>query len=343
MLGNILIVCAFVQIISAVKLPVCCPLGYQLVDRNKGSFGPSKFECELEKGPVTPQVEEIYGFNIYYSNKSEIPKCDHPLLLVNLADLDTNKLSPKSCVTKYMGQFQAVDCPSGSQYQFSEVNIVKKCCPFGKVYDYLKKRCVESDDLNTKDRFSKYFQSPTIFEYFNNLECPADKVIVEYYSEFNNFTFRGNEFYLSNDVYKFKNVRFERGTFCVENVILNQSNIVNDKKIVDHSYVDSDNVSLLSELPSEMFVVRSCNDPKVCEDIPCIRRCCGDNEEYVVANNSRQCVPSEMDLNVMFHSFMKQSGSFESVIPKGISYFLELDFYFYTKFMLMDETGVFFF
>lgn len=304
----------FIHIGHSLKLPICCPLGYQLVDTNSGYFGPSKFQCKREPSN-TSALETVFGFNIFYTNSSEIPKCDNPLL-VNLGDKDTREISTKSCVAKYLNQIQAVYCPDSSQKAFSEVNIVQKCCPYDKVYDYLSKRCIKSSDLNTVDKFSKYFQSPTVFEYFNNLECAPDKVIVEYYSEFNDFTFRENDLFLSNSLYGYQNMKFSRGSYCVENVILNKSAIVDDKKIVDHLYADNGNYSLLSSLPSNMFVVRSCNNPSVCGSIPCIRRCCGDNEEYVVANHTRQCVPSDMDLNVLFHSY-EQSGTFEGVIPKG--------------------------
>lgn len=312
MLGKLLIplVC-LTQICQSLKLPICCPLGQQLADANSGYFGPSKFHCK----PNASTLETIYGFDIFYPNSSAIPKCDNPLL-VNLADKDTREISTKSCVAKYLNEVQAVYCPDHAQKKFSEVNIVQKCCPYDKVYDYLSKRCVKSIYLNTVDKFSRYFQNPTVFEYLNNLECAADQVIVEYYSEFNEFTFRENDLFLSNSLYGYHNVKFGRGSYCVENVVLNSSGIVDDKKMVDHLYADNQNYSLLSSLPSEMFMVRSCNDPSVCSSIPCIRRCCGDNEEYVVANNTRQCVPSNNDLNVLFHSY-EQSGTFEGVIPKG--------------------------
>lgn len=315
MLGKLLILLlCFIHISDNLKLPICCPLGQQLADANSGFFGPSQFHCKPELS-TTNTLETIFGFNIFYTNSSEIPKCDNPLL-VDLGDKDTREISTKSCVAKYLNQVQAIYCPDHTQKKFSEVNIVQKCCPYDKVYDYLSKRCVKSNDLNTVDKFSKYFQDPTVFEYFNNLECPADKVIVEYYSEFNDFTFRQNDLFLSNSVYGYHNMKFGRGSYCVENVVLNSSEIVDDKKIVDHLYADNGNYSLLSSLPGEMFVVRSCNEPSVCDSIPCIRRCCGDNEEYVVANSTRQCVPSEKDLNVLFHSY-EQSGTFEGVIPKG--------------------------
>lgn len=47
--------------------------------------------------------------------------------------------------------------------------------------------------------------------------------------------------------------------------------------------------------------MRVCRPMSVCDEIPCIRKCCAFNEMLAKIENKTTCIPYEKDLNITFH------------------------------------------
>lgn len=65
--------------------------------------------------------------------------------------------------------------------------------------------------------------------------------------------------------------------------------------------ITSQNNFYSGDLSSLTWIVRVCRPVSVCDEIPCIRKCCAFNEMLAKIENNTICIPYEKDLNITFH------------------------------------------
>lgn len=212
-------------------------------------------------------VENETIWDAYNINPSTLPLCDdHERTVANVFQNDETYIELNGCIDKDLNdKFVAVSCSKNSKIG---VHAMKKCCPIGRSYDHIKRACVENP--NSHAHFKSLFEnSMVVFE--NNVPiCGNDEVFVEYFSTVHDIQFLGKNVQVNNDT-------LTADKFCIEDLINIDS---------------SDN----GENGPHM-IIRSCRPRSVCNEMPCIRRCCSADE--IMKNNPKRCEPHPDNANLI--------------------------------------------
>ncbi|XP_055917318.1 G-protein coupled receptor Mth2 isoform X2 [Eupeodes corollae] len=297
-----LLFCLGMRFVSAepLEIPICCPVGYVLVDINQGIFRSEKYECMPAKNASHIdfrweffESEIIHGFRIKTVNKSSVPQCDNQILVKFSEEVN---LQPRSCLVKLYGAMYAISCPYKDDKFIYKVSVMRKCCPVDYIYESALKRCIKKNiPLNYYEIF---FDHPVVLN-DNQLQCKSSQAIVEYNLRYNDF-----KFYNGYLLIKLLNQRFDIDEFCVEGV-------------VDSSEV-AQKTSVASFRNSLRFLVRVCDRESICDRIPCIRKCCEDGQILTKVNRTTMCKRDSTD--VSYHSFesFDLSGHFDKPSVFGV-------------------------
>lgn len=137
-------------------------------------------------------------------------------------------------------KYIAITCSKNST---TGVHLINKCCPIGESYDNNERFCVPNFEVH--NHFKKLFKNISVVFKNHVPNCSTDEVYVEYLSTVHNIHFNSQKLNVNGDT-------LESSRFCIEDLV-NIDSIENEERHV---------------------IVRSCRSRSICENIPCIRRCC---------------------------------------------------------------------
>uniref|UniRef100_A0A1A9WBV7 G-protein coupled receptors family 2 profile 2 domain-containing protein n=1 Tax=Glossina brevipalpis TaxID=37001 RepID=A0A1A9WBV7_9MUSC len=277
-------------------IPLCCPNSWLLAKVWRGLFRSPKYNCvapptnrydliDNEKA-IFEGTHPVYGYGIYsvnqtFANSSILP-CDHQTL-IKLTGHENVQISPHSCVIGLDEYIAVISCPLRDNEVLQSLNFIHKCCPIGYVYDVSEQKCT----VNGTDDYQVYKAFFPNFAIFNSasLDCPTDKVLVEYKVNKRQSSFVDDQFILLHSEKR----KFYYSEYCLE-AITNRSTIISNREM--------------------QFLVRVCADIDICDRIPCIRRCCRDDEIFTRGNATSYCKKDTGD--IAYHSFesLNISGNF---------------------------------
>lgn len=225
----------------------------------------------------------VYGLGIRHGEdhvtNSSTPECSSPVF--NKFARNRNvEIAADACVMAVRDELVTVSCPREDQ-QWRTISFAQKCCPHNFIYDAGQRKCVQSPDPVNFQLYQPFFKTAVVFN-DNTIDCPRDKVLVEYKLTQFKFSLSNGRIYL-----RALNKIFESSQYCVEA-------IENAPYVIDQE-----------------FLVRTCDDiASTCHRMPCIRRCCNDGEMFTKGNATSYCKRDESDTT--FHSFesLDISGNF---------------------------------
>lgn len=177
------------------------------------------------------------------------------------------------CIEKdSRNQIVSINCTEKSS---NSVFLMNKCCPVEQSYDYKERRCKE-DNNRSSEHFQTLFENvPIVFDE-KVPECSETEVFVEYFSIHQKIKFSGKYLEVNDN-------RLLPDKFCVDNLI---------------------NIDTSEQNKGNHLIVRSCRSRDVCDEIPCIRRCCkADQIMQPQPKGKRQCQnhPNRTNLVPTFH------------------------------------------
>ncbi|XP_030246602.1 uncharacterized protein LOC115565533, partial [Drosophila navojoa] len=176
----------------------------------------------------------------------------------------------------------SLTCQEKTDVTLQSIGIINKCCPHGYSFGADINKCyLQYPDYN---KYSAIFENPMIFV-DNSFKCPKNKVLVEYVLTAEAIVIKSGRMLL-----KEHKKSFQRSEFCIEVLIKNEN-----------SQFDKN---------SQQFIVRTCQQLKICDSVPCIRKCCLHGEVYAKRNFTTSCTRDEN--NFQYHSInsMNTSGAF---------------------------------
>lgn len=208
------------------------------------------------------------ALNIAYSS---IRNCS---IIQNVFEQNETFIEIDGCLNRNLNdQFVAVDC---FQNPFTGVHFMKKCCPNGQSYDYKERYCISHPD--STNHLNHFFgKVPIVFKY-EVPNCTDDEVFVEYFSTIHDIEFNGTTITVNNDILR-------SNKFCIDHL---SNTDLNDAPQID-----------------EHFVMRSCRSRSICNQIPCMRRCCKVDEIIEAqpeGNKNCQSHPNKMNLIPTFYN-----------------------------------------
>lgn len=107
------------------------------------------------------------------------------------------------------------------------------------------------------------------------------------------------------------------GSFCIENTYSSKK----DDASTTISPIYSKE-SILSARKSSKWIVKACQEKRICDSVPCIRKCCQDGERLVLENDEKRCDPHPHGYIPNFHFFQfnefSQQIDYKQADPPGM-------------------------
>ncbi|KAG5676842.1 hypothetical protein PVAND_006649 [Polypedilum vanderplanki] len=237
------------------------------------------------------------GFNIFNDAESHWPTCgeNDDIKLSTYKLNDSIKISQlTSCIDMMDDVYYVFTCNDEKSNKISDlvdVYELKKCCSSGKSYDIFARKCVINNETDIDDDFRDlFFDKVVLFEY-DVIKCNADDVLVEYHSQVHSLKMYENTLVITNlDGYGPE--VFSHNSYCIESTI----NTYTEKPI------EMSEEHFTKKYGSK-FIAKVCRKKSICNQIPCIRKCCEIGERMTYENSTTNCEPHDTDIDVPFHSF----------------------------------------
>lgn len=229
---------------------------------------------------------------------TELLQCAHTgYSNVSLLTEISLKVLPKSCLIIIdSNSLVSLTCKSKNDDKLQSIGIINKCCAHGYTFATEVNKCyLQEPDYN---KYSSLFDKPVIFV-DNSFVCPKNKVLIEYVLTAEAIAIRNESILL-----KEHKRSFNKSEFCIEAIEMLNKN--------ESSQIKT----------TQQFIVRTCQQLKICDSIPCVRKCCVDGEIYSKGNLTTSCRKDEYDFQ--FHSLnnMNTSGAFSK--PSGMCNLISL-------------------
>lgn len=308
---------------------VCCPSGWWLVEiTNSGTAIDVRYECSISRvitnknqfekrniSNVIGKSNPIHGYLLQSTSPMFLSTCTKPIL---------NRYSHKktthlhisletSCILNTGNELITITCLYNEFLNVENMKklifFVHKCCPIQTFYEREKQLCLLNNNSNNIN-LQPSNQHILIYRP-DQFYCPQHKLLMEYY--INSNTFASYQHMIETKPPKIN--LFIEGSYlttkeyCLEPIV--------SSKLKNTSVFD---VSQRSEMyKSDKFLVRICIDhgKHICQRIPCIRRCCNNNNEIVSKSNTSSNCKSGSGNEVSFQSFESLQLSATFFKPKG--------------------------
>ncbi|XP_073824519.1 methuselah-like 15 [Musca autumnalis] len=298
---------AATDVLDLKSVPLCCPRAdWKLARITNDLHEVDRYECvpqslnisvaqlspgQREETTVFENATPVYGLGIRLSEdhmtNSSIPVCENQIFNRFAKNHDV-EIASDACVMGVQDELVTVSCSQDDQ-QWRQISFAQKCCPLNYVYDGSQRKCVQKAEALDFQVYQPFFKTVVIFN-DKPIDCPRDKVLVEYKLTQFKFSINNGRIYLRP-----LNKIFGPSRYCIEAVV---------------------NAPYRSE---QEFLVRTCDDiTSTCRRMPCIRRCCNDGEMFTKGNATSYCKRDESDTT--FHSFesLDISGNFSKPPVFGI-------------------------
>lgn len=266
------------------QLDKCCPSGQSLEIRRHAN-GTIFYDCVPSAG------ETLYGYNIRQNDGPQIPVCDN--LIASDFSAENDLISTNGCLDTVGNTVSSLKCP---YHQNVDVHLVYKCCGPGYSYDFNERFCVPNERY--LENFSRVFGESVVVFKTQVPHCNDDEVFVEYHSTVHDIWFRQSSITIAPK-YRQSETLSPR-TFCIDGT-------------VNHTTAAEANAT--EDLEAIHVIVRSCRPRAICERIPCIRRCC-ENDQMMVRSKLTSkgvCVPHGENKN--FRPIFHDVGEWMHAVP----------------------------
>lgn len=264
---------------NGIALRKCCPKGQSLSmnDLNERQIVcvPSEDDSESESFP---------SYNLEISDEPFKPSClnwhshrhGNPVDIINLS----------GCVDIVRGYLQSIQCVPSALPNI-EVVRYQKCCIEGHSYDLDQRQCVYTP--NEFSAFRNFLGNNTAVIFKTQVpKCQPDEVFVEYHSYHHT-------------------IWPTDGTIAVTHPHREDEILAAGSFCIDSSW-RSENAEQLSAEETYNIIVRSCRPNSVCDHIPCVRRCCANDQmlERRPGDTKSQCYdhPELRNFAPAFHNVL---------------------------------------
>lgn len=296
----------------------CCPKNNSILTSHL--FDETSCESMLMCKEMKEWTNETLLNNSHYglfTNNSDIPS-QQPLCspgdkphLHSLEEMAVVELSPNSsCVDLVSGEFTVVTCNAEAKSRV-EVYSLRKCCPVDFVFNREWSKCRPRNKTFATVPVSPFWpEEPQDIQLIKSLinefdmthnhvgvplfhigvpKCDADDVLIEYQLKTHEFHLDRNRIIPRSNIFGERNLNVflsqPSDPFCIDSVAPSTLHPPEDPS--DHTNIT--------------WTVRVCRPRSICNHIPCIRKCCRNNEMLAKRENQTICVPFEKDLLVTFH------------------------------------------
>lgn len=266
----------------------CCPAGQVLVQVDTAES--VRYECRETDEVDDDEVVALFGYNLYADREPQMPQCASASVVERLDMGKTLLYATEQCIDRLStGEVIALQCAGEAgaddhhHHPTITVSQIAKCCADGSVYDLGERSCTDGRRVETAAAFRAELGDRTALLFTVRTPVCADdaEVFVEYLSGAgtHQIGFVGD----SSDVVVTSLIgglqhseRLLAGTFCVDTALDGADEHV-------------------------QLMVRSCRPRSICGRIPCVRRCCRNEQRLEMINGTSQCRSHERNIRPRFY------------------------------------------
>ncbi|EDW88763.2 G-protein coupled receptor Mth isoform X1 [Drosophila yakuba] len=314
MIIGLSLVCLILSGISKVFAVQLCCAANSLLFKYRTSDNAEIFQCASADSNLSefPNLSQVIGQLIdpkglgleKATNDSghqfpSLSRCQN-FTSLSISDLGegTLNLRNNSCIGLLNRSLIVLSCEFEKNVPSQSVGFVNKCCPQGFIYVSENNTCKPGEsDLFV---YASIISSPIIF-FDNTLNCSDNKALVEYTVSSGKVQFHNNSL-----IWRDGSQSLPSSKFCIE-------------AIYDFDDADLDR----RRVPEQKYLVRACQETKICQKIPCIRRCCAEGEMYAKGNFSTYCKNDGSDLKFEGFQNLNINANFSKPTDFGIVHGLQ--------------------
>lgn len=285
---KILIGILFVSIVSSESFKKCCP-----IDEVPNEL----FTC-ISNNSTQNSSEfaspKFIGYNVLVDYDSHWPSCGDQKLSFRPLTKNSDVSQSSSCIDLMNEKYFIFTCAENlnDDEKFLKVLKLNKCCPDGMSYDIFHRQCVENEG-----NFEEILKDKVALFEHNILKCNDSEVFVEYHSLVHGMKIYNNSLILTNTRPEGPDVI--ENSFCIETTF-NSDIEIPSGMTEDHFHKRN----------HSKFIAKACRDISICENIPCLQKCCPHGERYF-HNGTGSCLPFNFDVDLKFHDFNKDQSEKE--------------------------------
>lgn len=271
------------------SLPKCCPSD-TLIEMSNNNINCVKSE----------NATKWDSYNIAVSSdQTQFPHCAYSIQQLFQAPTDFSILN--GCLDKNAnGEFYSMECNDQPTIAVHKLN---KCCPVNHSYDHTERFCVPNSESVL--HFQELFGDNLVVFETNVPDCADDEAFVEYYTIAHDIDFVDRNLKIVTDQFPDGEI-LQTDKYCVEGLVNTAAEKVQERHVI----------------------VRSCRPQNICDNIPCIRRCCKSDQVYSRDPKTRktQCIkhPNNANFVPIFYDInfpLAPNKSQEQIHLKGLTQF----------------------
>jgi hypothetical protein len=308
LLRSVVISWFFASAAFAVSFKKCCPEGESVQSDVSGinllspatrySCLKSSIEQTTAKTRRSPKEynemsqlssSTLVGHNLLINSDSHWPSCGESRLIARVLVHPHRASLSGSCIDVMSSQYYVFSCEDRTKTTSDSVNVyrMKKCCDVGSVYDIFGRRCVTENETSVASNFRELLHDKVVAFDSGLPECKPDEALVEYHSLVHLFKIYENSLIVTLPSRPGPAVL---SSFCLETTINSTIEFSDDDQI--HPRTQS------------KFIAKVCRPRvEVCDEMPCVRKCCREGSRKVFVNGSNMCEPHESHLALNFYNF----------------------------------------
>lgn len=245
-------------------------------------------------------LTQIIGYNVLIDENSHWPACSDNGYLSHFLLHDSEKASQStSCVDAMNSRYFIFKCDESMEAvnDFVDVYKLRKCCDKYFSYDIFTRKCVYNNKSSIKGDFSEFLGENTIVFESGIPECKQNDVLIEYHSLIHELKIFENSLMIT---------RSKEGE-PVSKIIVNDSFCIEATMNSDIKLPEGTNPQNFHLKATSKWVAKVCQPDKICEFIPCVRKCCKEGKRMVFEEET-YCEDHDAHLDMKFHYFDLTTG-----------------------------------
>lgn len=238
-------------------------------------------------------LTQLIAYNVLINEDSHWPSCgDNSFPSYTILNESMKVSQSASCIDVMNNNYYIFTCDERleSASDFKDVYRLRKCCEKDSSYDIFARQCVVNNDTTLREQFHEFLHDKIVTFESGIPECKPDDVLVEYHSFVHRLKIYESSLIITGTNSHGPDVVMQN-SYCVESTSNSE---------VD--FPDGADVKNFQLKASSKWIAKVCRAKTICNQMPCIRKCCKEGQRMVYVNETF-CEKHDAHLDVKFHFF----------------------------------------
>lgn len=255
----------------------------------------SKRESEGYEVDNSTSARQMISLNILVDENTHWPVAcgDNSDLSISILSESLKASQSASCVDILNSNYYLFTCDEGLDRarDFKDIYKFRKCCDKDSSYDIFTRSCVTNNQSDFHPGQFKFLGDKFVTFETGLPECKSEDALVEYHSLVHKLKIYETSLIITATNGHGPDV-LGHNSYCIETTS-NSDAVVPDGADEQH----------IQNKASSKWIAKICRPKTICNEMPCVRKCCKEGERMVYENETSFCEHHEAHLDVKFHRF----------------------------------------